>query len=88
VTPCLSPHDACTIYPVRVGRPSERWCCLARERYDAGEIDGERLERACEMLLAIEASDPTAILEGKKEPGRVGAPRARQTPSKRGSHAR
>jgi hypothetical protein len=52
--PCLSDHDACTIYPVR--RDSLRWCCKAREMYDLGSDHGdlslERLQAACQTLAA------------------------------------
>ena len=34
MTPCLSPHDHCTIYPFREGTRS---CCAAKESYDRGE---------------------------------------------------
>jgi hypothetical protein len=41
VTPCLSVHDACTIYPLR---PGTRSCCRTRELYDQGHATVEQCE--------------------------------------------
>ena len=53
MTPCLSEHDYCSIYraPLRSAGKS-RVCCLARERYDAGELGMEALVRKCLEMKA------------------------------------
>ena len=49
VTPCLSTHDAYTVYPLR---PGKRSCCRTRELYDQGHATLERLVQQCETLAA------------------------------------
>lgn len=48
-------------------------------------VDGGE-EKTVVMVSARQSHEPNAKLEGKKEAGRVGSPRPRQTTGKRGSH--
>jgi hypothetical protein len=52
VTPCLSPDDTCSIYPVNPNHPRERVCCRAKAAYMQGHLTIERLEKQCECLKA------------------------------------